>query len=56
VLPGNTTLELTATAPINKTWLAVVKCADVLNAAPEIRAGYHTLGRVVSFVLQGTWQ
>jgi outer membrane receptor protein involved in Fe transport len=54
-LPGNTTLELTATAPINKTWLAVVKCTDLLNAAPEIRAGYHTVGRVVSFVLQGTW-
>lgn len=55
-LRGNTMLELTATAPINKTWLAVVKCADLLNAAPEIRAGYHTVGRVVSFVLQGTWQ
>ena len=55
-LPGYTTLELTATAPIDKTWLAVVKCDDALNVAPEIRAGYHTVGRVVSFVLQGTWQ
>ncbi len=55
-LPGNTTIQLTATAPINKTWLAVVKCEDLLNAAPEIRAGYHTVGRVISFVLQGTWQ
>jgi outer membrane cobalamin receptor len=56
VLPAYTTLELTGTAPINKTWLAVVKCQDLLNAAPEIRAGYHTVGRVVSFVVQGTWQ
>ena len=56
VLPGYTTVQLTATSPINKTWLAVVKCDDLLDARPEIRAGYHTVGRVVSFVLQGTWQ
>ena len=46
VLPGYTTVQLTATAPINKTWLAVVKCDDLLNAAPEIRAGYYTVGRM----------
>jgi len=54
-LPAYTTVQVTATAPIDKTWLAVVKCDDLLNAAPQIRAGYHTVGRVVSFVLQGTW-
>ena len=54
-LPGNTIVELTATAPVDKTWLAVLKCTDALNKAPEIRAGYHAIGRVVSLVIQGTW-
>jgi outer membrane receptor protein involved in Fe transport len=54
-LPGYTTVELTATAPISKEYLAVVKCEDLLNAAPETRAGYHTVGRVISLVLQGSW-
>jgi len=55
-LPGYTTVQLTATAPISKEYLAVLKCDDLLNAAPETRAGYHTVGRVISLVLQGSWQ
>jgi outer membrane cobalamin receptor len=54
-LPGSTTVELTATAPISKKYLVVLKVEDLLNAAPEIRAGYYTVGRVISLVLQGTW-
>ncbi|HEY1814122.1 MAG TPA: TonB-dependent receptor plug domain-containing protein [Kofleriaceae bacterium] len=54
-LPGSTTVELTATAPISKKYLAVLKVEDLLNAAPEIRAGYYTVGRIISIMLQGTW-
>ena len=56
VLPGYTTVELTATAPISRKYLAVAKCEDLFNVAPEIRAGYRTPGRITSLMLQGTWE
>jgi hypothetical protein len=34
----------------------VVRCDDLLDAAPETRTGFHLPGRVVSLVAQGTWK
>jgi hypothetical protein len=43
-------------AKITANYLAVARVDDLLNARPETRAGYHTAGRVVSLVMQGTWE
>jgi hypothetical protein len=64
VLPGYTSVELTATAPLSKKYLVVVKYDTAvgwdnglnLDAMPETRAGYHLIGDVFSLVLQGTWE
>ena len=55
-MPGYTTLEATLTAPITKQYLAVVRVDDVTDVAPETRKGYHQPGRVVSLIIQGTWE
>jgi hypothetical protein len=47
--------EATATAQLGGDWLAVVRCDDLLDEAPETRSGYHQPGRVVSLIVQGTW-
>jgi hypothetical protein len=49
VLEGNLTAQLTPQ------YLAVLRVDDLANVRPETRAGYHTAGRVVSIVMQGTW-
>ena len=41
---------------VNKQYLGVLRCDDLLNAAPETRAGYHMPGRVISIIMQGTWE
>lgn len=53
---GYTLVEATATSPITKSYLAVLRVEDALNVRPETRAGYHTAGRVITLVLQGQWQ
>jgi outer membrane receptor protein involved in Fe transport len=53
---GYTLIEANLTAQITKQYLGVLRCDDLLNAAPETRAGYHMPGRVISIVMQGTWE
>lgn len=36
-------------------WLGVVRCDDVLDERPETRSGYRAPGRVLSLIVQGTW-
>jgi hypothetical protein len=48
-------LDATATATIGKEYLAVLKVDDLLNRRPETRLGYHSPGRVVMVVFQGSW-
>jgi len=45
-------LEASASARYGD-WLAVARCDDLLDAAPETRNGYHLPGRVFSLVVQG---
>lgn len=49
-----TLADLTASIAIDE-WLAVVKCDDLLDAAPETRTGYHLPGRVLTLIVQGDW-
>ena len=56
VVDGYALLEANFTAQVSKEYLAVLRIDDLLNVAPETRAGYHLPGRVVSIVLQGMWQ
>ncbi|MBA3457303.1 MAG: TonB-dependent receptor [Deltaproteobacteria bacterium] len=53
---GHALLEATLTAQLTKEYLAVLRVEDALDQQPETRAGYHTAGRVISVVLQGSWQ
>ena len=55
-VPSYTLIEATATAPISKQYLAVLRCDDLANVRPETRAGYHAAGRTVFLVLQGSWE
>jgi outer membrane receptor protein involved in Fe transport len=53
---GYTTFEATVSAPVTKQYLAVLRMDDVTNVRPETRKGYHTAGRVISLIVQGTWE
>jgi outer membrane cobalamin receptor len=53
--PAYVLWELSATVALGGDWLGVVRCDDLLDVRPETRNGYHAPGRVVSLVLQGTW-
>jgi outer membrane cobalamin receptor len=53
---GYATVEATASAQVTDQYLAVLKVDDVLDARPETRTGYHTAGRVISLIMQGTWE
>ncbi len=55
-LPAYTLVEGTATAPLTKQYLAVLRIDDALDARPLTRNNYHALGRVISLVVQGTWE
>jgi hypothetical protein len=35
--------------------MGVLRVEDALDRQPETRVGYHTAGRVISVVFQGTW-
>jgi outer membrane receptor protein involved in Fe transport len=56
IVAGYTTLEATLTAPLTKQYLGVLRVDDVTDVRPETRKGYHTPGRVISLVVQGTWE
>jgi outer membrane receptor protein involved in Fe transport len=53
---GYTTFEATITAPITRQYLGVLRVDDVTNVRPETRKNYHTAGRVISLVVQGSWE
>jgi outer membrane cobalamin receptor len=53
--PAYVMWEATATAQLGGDWLAVLRCDDVLDTAPETRDGYHLPGRVFTLAVQGTW-
>jgi outer membrane receptor protein involved in Fe transport len=51
-----TLIDACVTAQITRQYLAVLRIDDLANVRPETRAGYHTAGRVVALVMQGTWE
>jgi outer membrane receptor protein involved in Fe transport len=53
---GYTLLEGSVSAVIGKEYLAVLRVDDLLDVRPETRSGFHTAGRVVTVVFQGTWE
>jgi outer membrane receptor protein involved in Fe transport len=53
---GYVVFEACVTAQITKEYLGVLRVDDLADEQPETRAGYHTAGRVVSIVMQGSWQ
>lgn len=55
-LGAYTLVELTATMPLARGYLAVIRATDLGNVAPETRAGYHDPGRTVFATLQATWE
>ncbi len=55
VTPAYVVSDATLTYSPSARWLAVLHCEDVFDRRPETRFGYHTVGRVVSLALQGTW-
>ncbi len=55
-LDAYTLVEGTLTSPLSKQYLAVLRVDDALDARPLVRNGYHTLGRVISVVVQGQWE
>ncbi len=55
-LPGYATIDATVTAPITKQYLGVLRVDDVTDVRPETRKGYHAAGRVISLLVQATWE
>lgn len=53
--PEYVLVEGTLTAPLSKEYLAVLRVEDALDERPVVRAGFTSPGRVVSVILQGTW-
>jgi outer membrane receptor protein involved in Fe transport len=53
--PAYVMWEASATAQLGGDWLAVVRCDDILDEAPETRNGFHMPGRVLTVIVQGTW-
>ncbi|HSK05855.1 MAG TPA: TonB-dependent receptor [Kofleriaceae bacterium] len=55
-IPGYTTLEATITAPLTRQYLGVLRIDDLTDVRPETRTGYYTAGRVISLIVQATWE
>jgi outer membrane receptor protein involved in Fe transport len=51
-----TLVEASLSAQLTKAYLGVLRIDDAFDVRPETRAGYHAPGRVVSIVLQGSWE
>ena len=55
-VPDYTVVGATASAQLSREYLLVLRADDLLDVRPETRAGYHTAGRPIFLVFQGTWQ
>jgi outer membrane receptor protein involved in Fe transport len=53
---GYATIDATVTAPLTKQYLGVLRIDDVTDVRPETRKDYHTAGRVISLIIQGSWE
>ena len=53
---GYATLQANLAAQITGQYLAVLNVDDLTDVRPQTRAGYHTAGRVISLMMQGTWE
>jgi hypothetical protein len=53
--PAYVLWDLTANALVGHGWLGVLTCDDLLDAAPYVRNGYRSPGRVISLIVQHTW-
>ena len=56
VLPAYTLVEGSLSAQLTREYHAVLSVDDLLDRRPEIRNGYHSTGRVIALVIEGTWQ
>ena len=54
-VPGYALVDTSLAARLGGDWLAVLRCDDLLDAAPETRSGFHLPGRVASLIVQGSW-
>jgi outer membrane receptor protein involved in Fe transport len=55
-VPGYTVFETTLSAPITKEYIGVLRVEDVTDVRPETRKGFYAPGRVLSFVVQASWE
>lgn len=55
-IPSNATVDATLTSQLSSQYLAVLRCDDLFDRRPDIRAGYRTAGRTVILTLQGSWE
>ncbi|HET7500905.1 MAG TPA: TonB-dependent receptor plug domain-containing protein [Kofleriaceae bacterium] len=53
---GYALVEANLTAQLTRQYLGVLRVDDLLDERPQTRPGYHTAGRVISLVVQGTWE
>ena len=54
-VPGYTLVEAAANWQISREYVSVLRVDDALDTRPLVRAGYHGTGRVISLIVQGTW-
>jgi outer membrane cobalamin receptor len=54
-VPGYTLVEAAVNDQLTPKYIAVLRIDDALDSRPLVRASYHGTGRVVSLILQGTW-
>jgi outer membrane cobalamin receptor len=54
-VPGYTLVEAAVNDQITPKYVAVLRADDLLDVRPLVRASYHGSGRVISLILQGTW-
>lgn len=49
-------VEANVSAQLSREYLAVLRVDDALDTRPQIRSGFSGVGRVVTLVLQGSWE
>lgn len=52
---ASTLVDASASATLGGDWLAVVRLDDLLDERPEVRSNVRGPGRVLSLMIQGTW-
>jgi hypothetical protein len=55
-LPAYMLVEGSVSAQLTREYHAVLSIDDLLARRPEIRNGYHSPGRVIALIIEGTWQ